>query len=165
MFRLTSNARPIFEFENTSVASSQGLWRASAANNGDFEINNVGVSGAIAVEFDLASNGNLTLAGTVTAPSSRAFKTGITAVDAQDVLGKLDAMPIVTWNYTHQSDGNRHMGPIAEDFYAAFGLGESEQFIALNDLSGVALAAIKALSEQNAELRARLDALESQVAD
>lgn len=164
LFKLTSNARPIFEFDNTSVAAGAGQWRASSANNGDFEINNTGVTGAIPVEFDLASNGNLTLAGTVTAPSSRHFKTDINLVDGLKVLRELDAMPIVTWRYKNQSAENQHMGPIAEDFYEAFGLGEDEQFIALNDLSGVALAAVKALNEKVQERDEQIDTMADQIA-
>ncbi len=164
LLRLNNNNRPIFEVDNTSVASSQGQWRLSSANNGDFEINNSGVSGAIPVEFDLDMNGNLTLSGTVTAPSSRAFKSGITTVDGREVLAKLDAMPIVTWHYKNQPAENRHMGPVAEDFYAAFGLGEDEQFIALNDLSGVALAAIQALHQEVQARDIEIAALADQIA-
>lgn len=36
------------------------------------------------------------------------------------------SMDVSTWNYTAQDEAIRHMGPVAEDFYDAFGLGESE---------------------------------------
>ena len=49
---------------------------------------------------------------------------------------------------------------MAQDFHEAFGLGDDDTKIALVDGQGVALAAAKALAVENAELRARLDALE-----
>lgn len=166
MFRLTSNARPIFEFENSSVASSEGLWRASAANNGDFEINNVGVSGATPVEFDLTSAGALTIAGALTQNSDKNNKMAIVPVDHSDILEKVRALPVSHWTYKHDADaGIRHIGPMAQDFYALFGTGKGETGISTLDTSGVALAAIQALSQQNAELNARIAVLESQIAD
>ncbi len=149
------------DFDNPSTGDDTD-WVVDVNDAGVFRISLDASGGA---EFALDTGGNLTLTGTVTAPSSRHFKSGIVEVDAMDVLDKLDAMPIVTWNYNHQSVEKRHMGPIAEDFYAAFGLGTDEQYVTVTDLSGVALAAIKALSQQNAELRARLETLENRVAD
>jgi len=105
--------------------------------------------------------------------SDRNVKANFTAVDGQALLARLAALPIATWNYKAQPDSVRHMGPTAQDFREAFGLGEDEKHISTVDAQGVALAAIQALYEelnralgekdqQIAELRARLAHLEQQ---
>jgi hypothetical protein len=62
------------------------------------------------------------------------------------------------------SPEGRHLGPVAEDFHAAFGLAGDGKFIAANDLAGVSLAAVQGLNakleRENAELRKALAALE-----
>ncbi|MDH3743571.1 MAG: tail fiber domain-containing protein, partial [Acidobacteriota bacterium] len=100
--------------------------------------------------------------------SDRNAKTDISTVDTGKVLARVAEMPISTWRYKANSD-ELHMGPMAQDFYAAFGLHEDGQSIALNDLSGVALAAIKGLDEELEsrsrmieELMARVEALEAE---
>jgi len=108
--------------------------------------------------------------------SDRNTKANFSAVDGQALLARLAALPIATWNYKAQPDSIRHMGPTAQDFRAAFGLGEDERHISTVDAQGVALAAIQALYEtvtdlkrdlgdkdqQIVELRARLAHLEQQ---
>ena len=85
-----------------------------------------------------------------------------------------DNVPVSTWNYITQDPSIRHMGPTAQDFAAAFGLGESDVMINSVDIDGVNMAGVKALDartliqqqrietleNENAELRARLDRLE-----
>jgi hypothetical protein len=99
--------------------------------------------------------------------SDRNTKANFSAVDGQALLARLAALPIATWNYKAQPDSIRHMGPTAQDFRAAFGLGEDERHISTVDAQGVALAAIQALyetvteqHEQIVELHARLAHLE-----
>jgi hypothetical protein len=64
------------------------------------------------------------------------------------VLAKVAAMPVMTWNYRTQDESIRHIGPTAQDFRAAFGLGENDKTISTIDPSGVALAAIQGLVEE-----------------
>lgn len=66
-------------------------------------------------------------------------------MDGEAILERLEALPIATWNYKAQPDSVRHMGPMAQDFREAFGLGEDERHISTVDSEGVALAAIQAL--------------------
>ncbi len=96
--------------------------------------------------------------------SDRALKANVVPVDGGEVLARLARVPVNTWNYTSQDPSIRHMGPMAQDFYAAFGLGEDERYISTVDADGVALAAIQALAAENAALRARLDTLEARLA-
>jgi hypothetical protein len=72
--------------------------------------------------------------------------------DGDEVLAKVSQMPIREWNYKGQDAAIRHMGPTAQDFHAAFGLGEDPLKISTIDADGVALLAIKAL-----EARARIE--------
>jgi len=79
--------------------------------------------------------------------SDRNLKEHIQPVDAHAVLAKLAALPIATWNYIADDPSVRHMGPMAQDFAAAFGLGEDDRHIHVIDASGVAMASLQALSE------------------
>jgi hypothetical protein len=95
----------------------------------------------------------------------------------EDVLGKIAALRIAEWSYKAQDSSIRHIGPTAQDFHAAFGLGEDERYIGSLDADGVALAAVQALEvrtralgeqnerlqQENDDLRARLTRLESLV--
>jgi hypothetical protein len=76
------------------------------------------------------------------------------------ILDQLSRLPISTWRYRWDPDDVRHLGPMAQDFAAAFGLGEDERVIDSTDGQGVALAAIKAVYERVMALEARVDALE-----
>jgi hypothetical protein len=97
--------------------------------------------------------------------SDRNVKENFKPVDGEALLKKLAKMEITTWNYKAQDASIRHMGPMAQDFYAAFGLGEDDRHISTIDADGVALAAIQALYQQNLQLRAENDALKSQLDD
>jgi hypothetical protein len=96
--------------------------------------------------------------------SSRAFKHNFAPVDPQDVLEGVLALPIQTWDY-RESDEGRHLGPVAEDFKSAFGLGGDERYIATVDESGVALAAIQGLAHRLEAEQAANQALEARVAE
>src|SRR5690606_1741641 len=73
---------------------------------------------------------------------------------------RLDAMPITTWSFIGDPDHQRRMGPVAEDFYEAFGLGNVSTAIVVQDMAGVSLAAIKGLSRRWATLDSNATALE-----
>jgi len=102
--------------------------------------------------------------GTWSCSSSRDLKENFTPVDGQEVLASLAEIPITTWNYKAQDGATHHMGPVAQDFYAAFGLGEGETSISTADVDGVALAAIQRLYQLSQEQAARIQALEEEKA-
>jgi hypothetical protein len=83
--------------------------------------------------------------GSWASTSDRNLKTNFALVEGGDVLQKLDRIPIETWSYKGQDSSIRHMGPVAQDFRAAFGLGEDDKHITTVDADGVALAAVQAL--------------------
>jgi hypothetical protein len=125
----------------------------------------------------LDPSGNLVIAGALTEASDAALKEGFETVDAQNVLARLLQLPISTWNYIADGASVRHMGPMAQDFYAAFGLGIDDAHIAPLDVNGVTLAAlqelarlsqaqetqIEELERENQELEQRLEAIEAQL--
>jgi len=85
--------------------------------------------------------------------SDRSMKTGVVALDDAAVLSKVASLPVSEWSYTSEH-GVRHVGPMAQDFYAAFRVGEDDRHITSIDEDGVALAAIKALAMENHGLQA-----------
>jgi hypothetical protein len=93
--------------------------------------------------------------------SDRNAKENFVAVDGVDVLNKLAAMPVETWNMKSQSAVIRHIGPMAQDFYAAFGVGEDNRHINTVDADGVALAAIQGLYQLLLDKAAELGAMKA----
>jgi hypothetical protein len=91
--------------------------------------------------------------GTWASLSDRNAKTNIAPLDDAAVLDKVATLPIERWSYKSER-GVRHVGPMAQDFYAAFRVGADDKHITSIDEDGVALAAIKALHAENARLRA-----------
>lgn len=84
-------------------------------------------------------------------------------VDPLEVLDRLSAMPIYTWNYKTQDATIRHMGPTAQDFRAAFGLGENDTTINTIDADGAALAAVQGLHVLVRQQQAMIDQLKAEV--
>ncbi|HLA63728.1 MAG TPA: tail fiber domain-containing protein [Rhodothermales bacterium] len=95
--------------------------------------------------------------------SDRNLKDNFRAVDGEDVLRRLRGVPVSTWNYETQDAGIRHMGPMAQDFRAAFALGEDSTTINTVDIDGVTLAGVQALSVRTDDLRAENEALRAEL--
>lgn len=95
--------------------------------------------------------------GSWTTLSDRNLKENFEPVDVHAVLDKVAALPLSTWNYRGQTNGVRHIGPMAQDFKAAFGVGAGDTGITTVDADGVALAAIQALNEIVTNQKARID--------
>jgi hypothetical protein len=95
--------------------------------------------------IDTYTTAYLSTGGTWATASDRALKADFTAIDAQAVLAKVAQLPIEEWSYKAEA-GQRHLGPVAQDFYAAFGLGADDKHITTVDEGGVALAAIQGLN-------------------
>ena len=98
--------------------------------------------------------------GVFNCTSSRSTKANFASVSGTDVLAKVRALPITTWNYISEGDKVRHLGPMAEDFYQAFGLGTGNASIGVQDLASVSLAGVKALEERTAELQGKTEEIE-----
>lgn len=91
-------------------------------------------------------------------------KTAVAAIDHRATLRKVAALPVTAWEYKH--DPNRsHVGPMAQDFHATFGLGFDDKHISTLDTDGVTLSAIKGLIEELRERKARSAAQAKRLAD
>lgn len=98
-------------------------------------------------------------------PSSQPDPIGTGSVNGFEVLTKLGTLPVATWRYRWESAGVRHLGPMAQDWHAAFGLGRGDTTIPIVDAHGVLVVAVQALHRQVSELRAEVDQLHQQLAN
>ncbi|MCH7667037.1 MAG: tail fiber domain-containing protein [Acidobacteria bacterium] len=109
------------------------------------------------------------LTGSLIQLSSRESKTDFRQIEPRQVLAKVLDLPMAYWRYKTEEEDVRHLGPMAEDFHAAFGLGPDDQGIPLLDAGGVALAAIQGLKaeqdERMAEKGREIAVLEGELAE
>lgn len=92
--------------------------------------------------------------------SDRAQKKNITPADTDAILKKVGQLPIATWTYLEEPPAVRHLGPMAQDFHASFGLGDDDRSYNSIDAHGVALAAIQALQRVVSQQEQRIEKLE-----
>jgi trimeric autotransporter adhesin len=103
--------------------------------------------------------------------SDRNRKEGFLGLDGEDLLARVRQVPVSTWRYRDEADRTvRHIGPMAQDWQRAFGFSSDSTTINQGDFDGVNLAAIqaldaqvRALQDENAQLRARLDRIEARL--
>ncbi len=112
--------------------------------------------------MSLDGSGDLSIAGSLSQNSDRSAKHGITAVDPAEVLDRIRGLPVSTWRYNDDPD-TLHMGPMAQDFHAAFELGNDPTGISAIDADGVALAAIQGLLERIESQQQRIETLEAEL--
>jgi hypothetical protein len=173
LLQLENAGAPYMRFTNTDSSDS---WQVGMRGSA-FSISNPNVnfrileSGAIRIvrggstTFNLRGNGNLTIGGTLTQNSDVNSKHNISAVSGENVLAQLRGLPITTWTYKNDESGATHLGPMAQDFHQAFGLGEDNRHVAPLDVAGVALAAVKALEAKVRAKDAQLADRDAQIAD
>jgi len=157
-------------------------YRAKANHNGAFvwaDTQNADFASSAADQVSFRCNGGVTFtssagggnqtvswapgSGSWSFTSDREAKEGFRQVDTQEILQKVAGLPITEWNY--KGYPQRHVGPMAQDFHAAFRLNESTTTLNDADLHGVALAAIQALNQRVREKEQRVSELEKSVAD
>ncbi len=101
--------------------------------------------------------GNAYCDGNTWSPSSdRKLKAGFAPANPAEILAKVAALPVMRWHYTDDA-ATVHLGPVAQDFYMAFGLGADDEHISDVDEGGVALAAIQGLNQKVNEEKAVLE--------
>jgi trimeric autotransporter adhesin len=104
--------------------------------------------------------------------SDRNRKENFLSVDGEDVLTRIRSLPVSTWRYIDEEDRTvRHIGPMAQDWKAAFGFNQDGTTINMSDFDGVNLVAIQALEARTAALQAqvaerdqRIESLEARLA-
>jgi Chaperone of endosialidase len=92
--------------------------------------------------------------------SDRDLKEHVEPIDPDVVLAGVVALPITSWSYRSDDPHVRHVGPMAQDFAAAFGVGDDDRRIHTVDASGVALAAIQALAARLAAAEERIEEMQ-----
>lgn len=112
--------------------------------------------------FSVAESGDAIMAGTLTQGSDRNSKHDVQAVNNLEILEKVIALPVTSWRYNASPEA-QHIGPMAQDFYAVFGLGSTDQGIAMVDAHGISLAAIQGLYQLVQEQQAKIEALEARL--
>jgi Chaperone of endosialidase len=91
--------------------------------------------------------------------SDRKKKANFMDVDYEDMLNKISLLKITSWNYKAQSKHIRHIGPMAQDFYKVFKVGENNISISTVDMDGVVLSGVKGLSNRVDKLKS-LDSID-----
>ncbi len=106
--------------------------------------------------------------GAWTTLSDRNMKENYTQLESEEVLSKIADIQIQSWNYKSQDPSIRHIGPVAQDFYEAFGVGETNLRISTVDIDGVNMLAIQALekrkrilAEENEQLKKTIEELKN----
>jgi hypothetical protein len=94
--------------------------------------------------------------------SDKDSKRDVVPVDGRQVLASLVQVPMSTWSYKTDDAEVRHLGPMAQDFHAAFGLGDTDRAYDPIDAHGVAFAAIQGLYTMIEEQNARIERLEEE---
>jgi Chaperone of endosialidase len=97
--------------------------------------------------------------------SDRNAKTNFSSVNSLAVLEKVSHLKIQRWNYKTDTGNLQHVGPMAQDFHAAFNLnGSDDKHISVVDAQGVALAAIQGLNQKLEQKTAKISDLEMKLA-
>jgi hypothetical protein len=134
---------PALRVVNKGGDSIDGALSVSIEGTGNI----AGFGNSSAFVSQLSANGTWT-ALAFNPTSDRNAKENFTPVNPREVLDKVAALPLARWNY-QAAPGLEHIGPVAQDFHAAFGLnGGDDKHIATVDADGVALAAIQGLNQK-----------------
>lgn len=156
LFTLANPGNTKFEIMNTDAMESWAFTNSGV----DFRMS---LQGSGQVEFRVDNNGNayvannMELGGTLTELSDRNQKHAIVPLVGETVLAKVAQLPVSEWSYKGEGADQRHIGPMAQDFYAAFGLASGETRISARDMAGVNMAAIQALNDRVKHLDAALE--------
>ncbi|MGA2852791.1 MAG: tail fiber domain-containing protein [Verrucomicrobiota bacterium] len=156
------------EVDTGALNVRNGSWNSVAHidSSGNIEANGyIDANGNIHASGNINANGDI-CGKTMCGNSDRNLKEKFTPVDAVQVLERVTRLPISTWNFK-TDPAIRHVGPMAQDFYAAFNIGPDDKHIATVDEGGVALAAIQGLNhklnEKDAEIQAQARQIEKLV--
>jgi hypothetical protein len=157
LYRTMSGEPVTFRIENYAESKQ---WNLTLTPSGALQISEDVAS--VRPEFSLDGGGNLFITGALAQGSDVNSKQDFSAVDGPSVLSRLTGLPVTTWSYKADAPGVRHMGPTAQDFYAAFGLGADDTHISPLDASGVALAGVQELNKTAQAQQAQIAALQSE---
>ena len=144
-----------FIFNSTTATMTLTNSKLSMKSDGSTELtSNSGGTAGVSLPAGGGSWNNL---------SDRNMKTNFTPVNTREILRGVLELPISTWNYKTQNSSIRHIGPMAQDFFATFKVGEGDKTIATIDPDGVALAAIQGLNEELKDRDVKIESLQEQL--
>ena len=151
-------ANSIVKTSNTMVFGD------SAVNSWLFNSGANAASGAALVVGFNSTNGNgayLSTGGVWTNASDRNKKENFQTLNQNELLAKIDQLPVTRWNYRGASE--QHIGPVAQDFYRLFNVGRDDKTISTIDPSGIALAGIQGLHQKIKDQQAEIDSLKARL--
>jgi hypothetical protein len=156
------------DFSAVRLNNYYSVWAFSATPTGDFTVNKIGSGGqefTVSERLD-ASGPTMYVQGSVRgtqfiATSSRDAKTDFRTLDGKEVLDSLAELPVMSWRFKTEDESIQHFGPVAEDFQAAFQVGDGKSISSV-DVDGVALAAIQGLHSLLEEKSAALEELRTE---
>jgi len=96
--------------------------------------------------------------------SDREAKSVFQEVNSSAVVKHLSQVPVYLWRYSGNHSGALHLGPMAQDMYSAFTLGEHSDRISASDADGVAMAAIRGLYQQITQLNSTVSGYKKHLA-
>ncbi|MFT5820842.1 MAG: hypothetical protein ACI8ZM_002090 [Crocinitomix sp.] len=85
-------------------------------------------------------------AGSWSMISDRNKKRNISLLTPLDYSAEFDSLNVLSWNYIGHN--TIHIGPIAQDFYSTFGVGEKPYLINMIDSDGATFLGVKKLNEE-----------------
>lgn len=158
-FAAGRNARSVHTGSFVWADSHTGILTSTA--NNQFSLRAIGgyrlyTNTALSSGVLLASGG-----GAWASASDRSIKENVRPVDNGELLEKIAQLEISRWNYETQDPSIEHIGPMAQDFYRLFGVGDNDKTISTIDPDGIALAAIQELEKRTK----RIDQLESELTE
>src|ERR1035437_4845826 len=143
----------------TSATAAETTYNASGTvlttilNNGNVGI---GTTTPTLGPLTMSSGAYVSAGGVWTNASDRNLKENFATISPASILEKIDQLPVTEWNYKTEGPGVSHIGPVAQDFWAAFHLGNSLTSISTIDPAGVALLGIQALDQKIEALQGSL---------
>ncbi len=104
-----------------------------------------------------------------TTTSDSTKKENFRPIDGYEILDKISKFKLGTWNYIGQDPNTfRHYGPMAQDFFNAFGKDDlgtigCDTLLSSADFDGVNFIAIQALEKRTRKQQAKIDLLETKI--
>ena len=87
-------------------------------------------------------------AGSWSSLSDSSKKQNIKKLPISSALSKINNINVYEWNYKSQDTSVKHVGPMAQDFHKAFGLGNSNLAITSVDMDGVILLGVQGVNNR-----------------
>jgi hypothetical protein len=156
--------------------------RAKAKYQGDFvwaDSQNADFNSTVNDQFSVRANGGVIFtsgggganqtvswtpgSGSWSFTSDRNAKEKFAPLNPREVLEKVVRLPVTEWNYKGYAD--KHVGPMAQDFHAAFPFNDNDKMLNSADVAGVSLAAIQGLNQKVEAQSAQMEAKNAEIQD